>query len=88
MAYSNKEVAELLFKLARGKGNWGAKGDRLEHYKRFPNLKEIIKDYSKKGWILIKGKPTYKLISLNSHYKREIIEFIENELRDYKGYIK
>ena len=88
MAYNNKEVAELLFKLARGKGNWGAKGDRLEHFKRFFNLKEIIKDYSKKGWILIKGKPTFILISLNPHHKREIIEFIENELRDYKGYIK
>ena len=78
----------LLFKLARSKGNWGAKGDRLEHYKKFPNLKEIIKDYSKKEWILIRGKPMYMLISLNSHHKREIIEFIEKELPDYKGYIK
>ena len=86
--YTNKEVAMLLFKLARSKGNWGAKGDRLEHYKRFPNLKEIIKDYSKKEWILIRGKPMYMLISLNSHHKREIIEFIEKELPDYKGYIK
>ena len=88
MGYDNKEVAMLMFKLARGKGNWGSKGDRLEHYKRFPNLKEIIKNYSKKGWILIKGKPTFTLISLNSHHKREIIGFIENELPDYSGHIK
>lgn len=86
--YSNKEVAQLLFRLARGKGNWGAKGDRLEHYKRFPNIKEIIKDYSNISWIIIKKKPTFTLISLNSHYKKEIIEFINLEIRDSEGYIK
>ena len=39
-----KEKAQLMFKLAFSKKNWGKKYDRLEHFKRFPNLKKIIKE--------------------------------------------
>ena len=38
-----KEKAQLMFKLAFSKRNWGAKYDRTEHYKRFPHLNQIIK---------------------------------------------
>jgi len=87
------EKAQLMFKLARSKGNWGAhcsvypklrsvgvKYDRLEHFKRFPNLKEAVKELSGDGWILIKEKSNYTGISLNSKYKKEIMEFIGKEL--------
>ena len=59
------EKAQLMFKLARGKGNWGAKYDRTEHFKRFQNLNQIIKELSKIGWILVYNKPNYTGISLN-----------------------
>lgn len=78
----------LFFKLARGKGNWGAKYDRLEHLSRFPNLKDIIKEFSNKGWLLLKKKPKFTGVSLNPKFKREIIEFIEEQLPEFKGYIK
>ena len=76
----NLEKAQLMFKLASSKKNWGKKYDRLEHYKRFQNLKQIIKELSKKQWLLIYHKPNYIGISLNPKYKKEIIEFIENYL--------
>ncbi len=82
------EKAQLMFNLARSKGNWGGKYDRLEHFKRFQNLKQIIKELSKIGWILIYKKPNYTGISLNTQYKREIIEFIEKYLSETKGAIK
>ena len=81
------EKARLLFSLARGKANWGAKYDRLEHFKRFQNLKQIVKELSKKEWILIKNKPNYTGISLNTKYKKEIIDFIENEIPEFSGAI-
>jgi hypothetical protein len=80
-----KEKAELMFKLAFSKKNWGAKYDRLEHFKRFPNLNNIIKELNKKDWLLIKRKPNYIGISLNPKYKKEIIEFIEEHLPYIKG---
>lgn len=83
-----KEKAQLLFKLAFSKKNWGAKFDRLEHYKRFPNLKKIVKDLSRKKWLLIQNKPTFTNISLNPQYKKEIVEFIEDKIPDLKGMIK
>ena len=82
------EKAQLMFTLARGKKNWGEKYDRLEHFKRFQNLKQIVKELSKKGWILTHNKPKYTGISLNTNYKKEIIEFIESQLSDLKGVIK
>ena len=83
-----KEKAQFLFKLAFSKKNWGAKFDRLEHYKRFPNLKKIVKDLSRKKWLLIQNKPTSTNISLNPQYKKEIVEFIEDKIPDLKGMIK
>lgn len=77
---SNTEKAQIMFKLARSKRNWGAKYDRLEHFKRFPNLKQVVKELAQSGWIIVKHKPNYIGISLNSKYKKEIIEFIKREL--------
>ena len=83
-----KEMAMFLFRLARSKGNWGGKYDRLEHLSRFPNLKRIIKILSNKGWIILKKKPNYTGVSLNTKYKREILEFIEIKSPEYKGHLK
>ena len=74
--------------LARSKGNWGGSYDRLEHFKRFQNLKQIVKELSKKGWILTHNKPKYTGISLNTNYKKEIIEFIESQMPEVKGIIQ
>lgn len=82
------EKAQLMSILARSKGNWGAKYDRLEHFKRFQNLKEIIKELSKRGWLLVYNKPNFTGISLNTQFKREIIEFIEKEMPHLKGIIR
>ncbi len=83
-----KEKAKLMFKLAFSKKNWGAKYDRLEHFRRFQNLDKIIKELNKMGWLLIKKKPNYTGISLNTKYKKEIIEFIEEQLPDLKKMLK
>ncbi len=84
----DKEKAKLMFKLAFSKKNWGEKYDRLEHLKRFQDLKQIVKELSKKGWILIHNKPKYTGISLNTNYKKEIIEFIELQMPEVKGVIQ
>ena len=83
-----KEKAQLMFKLAFSKKNWGAKYDRLEHFKRFQNLDRIIKELNKVGWILITKKPNYIGISLNTEFKKEIIEFIEFQIPEVRGWIK
>jgi len=83
-----KEKAQLMFKLAFSKRNWGAKYDRLEHFKRFQNLDKIIKELSKINWLLIKHKPKYTGISLNTQFKKEIIEFIEANMPEVRGWIK
>ena len=82
------EKAQLMSILARGKSNWGAKYDRLEHFKRFQNLNDIVKDLVKLGWLIFYKKPSYKAISLNPKYKSEIISFIETQLPYLKGIIK
>ncbi|MFC1666132.1 hypothetical protein ACFLZF_00240 [Nanoarchaeota archaeon] len=82
-----KETAQLMFKLAFSKKNWGAKYDRLEHYKRFQNLKKITKNLTKQNWILIQHKPNYTNISLNPKFKKQIIEFIEDNLPEVRGII-
>ena len=84
---SDLEKAQLMSTLARSKGNWGDKYDRTEHFKRFQNLKEIIKELSKQGWLLIHNKPKFTGISLNTKFKKEIIEFIEKEMPHLKGII-
>lgn len=85
---SNLEKAQLMSVLARSKGNWGEKYDRLEHFKRFQNLKEIIKELSKQGWLIVHNKPNFTGISLNTRFKREIIEFIEREMPYIKGMLR
>ena len=80
-----KEKAQFMFKLAYSKKNWGAKYDRLEHYKRFSNLKNIIKELENIGWLIVKKKSKYIGISLNPNFKKEIIEFIEGQLPEIKG---
>ena len=82
------EKAQLMFSLARSKGNWGAKYDRLEHFKKFQNLKQIVKKLSNQNWIIVYNKPQYKAISLNTRYKKEIMEFIEKQIPYAKGIIK
>ena len=77
-----------MFKLARGKGNWGAKYDRLEHFKRFQNLNQIVKELSKIRWILVYNKPNYTGISLNPKFKKEIIDFVETQMPYLRGTIK
>ncbi len=81
---NQKECAQIMFKLTR-KDNWNNCYDRLEHFKRFPNLKKIIKDYKK--WITLKKKPNYEAISLNSKFKKEIVEFVEKEMPHLSGII-
>jgi len=85
---SDLEKAQLMSILARSKGNWGEKYDRTEHFKRFQNLKEIIKELSKQGWLIVHNKPKFIGISLNTKFKREIIDFIEKEMPHLKGIIK
>lgn len=81
------EKAQLMYKLAVAKRNWGAKYDRLEHFKRFPNLNLIVKELTNLGWIIFHKKPQYNAISLNPQYKKEIIQFIESEIPELKGNI-
>jgi len=83
-----KEKAQLMFKLAFSKKNCGAKYDRLEHFKRFQNLDKIAKELNKIGWLLITKKPNYTGISLNTKYKKEIIEFIELHMPETRGWIR
>jgi len=80
----NLEKAQVMFKLAR-KNNWGKKYDRLEHFKRFLNLDEIIKELTKIRWIILHKKPGFTGISLNNKYKAQIIKFIEKHLSELKG---
>jgi len=83
----NLEKAQVMFKLTR-KNNWNACYDRLEHFKRFNNLDLIVKELVKLGWIILHKKPNYQGISLNTKYKKEIIEFIELKMPYLKGMIK
>ncbi|HLC31525.1 MAG TPA: hypothetical protein VJK51_02575 [Candidatus Nanoarchaeia archaeon] len=80
------EKAQVMFKLAR-KNNWGHRYDRTEHFKRFQNLNDIIKELSKEGWLLLYKKPNYLGISLNTQHKKEIVELIEKNMPHIKGII-
>ena len=82
------EKAQLMSALARSKGNWGNSYDRLEHFKRFQNLKLIVKELVKSGWLILHKKPDYDAISLNTQYKKEIMEFIGLHLPELGGNIK
>ena len=84
---SDLEKAQIMYKLAR-KHNWGAKYDRLEHFKRrVQDLDKNIKELQKQNWIITHAK-TFEAISLNPKYKKEIIEYIEKYLPDFKGYVR
>lgn len=83
----NLEKAQIIFKLNR-KNNWGAKYDRLEHFKRFQNLDKCIKELQKSGWIIIKNKPQFIAMSLDTRYKKEIIEFISEQMPYVKESLK
>ena len=86
---TDRERAFLMFKLAKSKGGcWGAKYDRLEHLKKFQDLDRIVKEMGNLGWIIIHKKSNYTGISLNPHYKKEIVEFIEKHLPEMKGILK
>ncbi len=81
------EKAQIMFKLAR-KENWGGKYDRTEHFKRFQNLNESLKELSKKEWIIIHYKGKFTGISLNPQFKKEIKEFIISQMPNVKEMIK
>ncbi len=80
------EKAHLLFKLIRGKRNWGACYDRLEHFKRFS--KEAIEDLITINWLILTKKAKFKAISANPEFKKEIIEFIEKNMPHLIGMLK
>ena len=84
---SDLEKAQIMFKLAR-KGNWNNSYDRTEHFKRFQNLDEAIKELIKVEWIILHKKPKYLGIALNTEHKKEIVEFIKKEMPNVKGMIK
>lgn len=42
----------------------------------------------KLGWLIFHKKLNYESISLNTQYKKEIIEFIELQLPELKGNIQ
>ena len=73
------QKAQVMFKLTR-KNNWGNSYDRLEHFKRFPDLDNLIEELIHKEWIIPHKKPKYLGISLNPKYKKQIIEFIETKM--------
>lgn len=81
------EKAQIMFKLAR-KNNCGHKYDRLEHFKRFQNLDKCVKDLYKLKWIFVYKKAMFTGISLNTFYKKEVVNFIEQKLPYLKGIIK
>ena len=82
------EMAQIMWKLARKK-KWGNSYDRLEFFrKKFQNLDEALKELEKKKWIIPHKKPNYKAISLNTRFKKEIIEFIEEQMPYLKGVIQ
>ncbi len=81
------EKAQILLKLIR-KNNWNNRYDRLEHFKRFQDLKEIVKELSKTGWLIVHKKPNYIGIAANTKYKKEIKDFIEDKLPYVKGMVE
>jgi len=81
------EKAQVMFKLAR-KNNWGARYDRTEHFKRFDDLNNVIKELSKLRWLIIHKKSNYVGISLNTEHKKEIVGFIEKNMPHMVGVIR
>ena len=65
---SDLEKAKIMLKLVR-KGNWNHSYDRREHFKRFQDLDDSIKELHKKGWIIFHKKPKFEAYSLETKYK-------------------
>jgi len=90
--YSDDEIkAEILNKLVR-RGCWGGRYLPLEtliHWlskkikRNGRRIKRLIKELVKEGYILIHKKG--KTISLNPHYKKQIIEYIERTFKEMEG---
>ena len=87
MTVIDLEKAQIMFKLIR-KNNWSARYDRTEHFKRFSSLDKAVKELSKDGWIILHKKAQFTGLSLNTKFKKEIIEFIEREMPYLKGTLK
>ena len=81
------EKAQIMWKLTK-KRNWNNKYDRLEHFKRFPNLKRAIRELEKQKYLIVRKKPNFIGISLNSPYQKEIVEFIRKQLPHLRELIK
>ncbi len=77
---NEEETAAIILKLI-GKNNWGAKYDRTEHFKRFPNLKKIIKELQRADWLILKKKSNYLGISLNPKCRKEIYDFLTQQIK-------
>lgn len=87
MKIGDLEIAQVMFKLAR-KDNWGHKYDRLEHFKRFQNLDDIVKELKKRNWLFEYKKPNFTGIALNTQYKKEIVEFVKRQMPHVLDMIK
>ncbi|MEK6889416.1 MAG: hypothetical protein AABW80_04910 [Nanoarchaeota archaeon] len=87
MKIGDLEIAQVMFKLAR-KDNWGHKYDRLEHFKRFQNLDDIVKELKRRNWLIKYDKPNFTGIALNTQFKKEIVDFIKQQLPHLSEMIK
>lgn len=54
----------------------------------FQNLDKSIKELCKIEWIIMHKKPQYTAISLNTNFKKEILEFIEQQMPYLEGTLK
>ena len=87
---SDLEKAQIMLKLVR-KGNWKHSYDREDHFRRgnrFEDLDNSIKELQRKGWIILHKKPKFEAYSLDTKYKREIVDFIEKNIPEVRGTIK
>ena len=87
MKAGDLEIAQVMFKLMR-KDNWGHKYDRLEHFKRFQNLDDIIKELKRKNWLIEYHKPNFTGIALNTQFKKEIVDFVKQQMPHLSEMIK
>lgn len=78
---NEEEKAAIILKLIH-KNNWGAKYDITEHFKRFPNRDKIIKELQRSDWLILKKKTNFLGISLNPKYKKEIYEFLTQQIKE------
>ncbi len=89
---SDQEEAELLFKLYR-KGIWGGRHTPLKNLYRivpiaFKKAEKAAKKLNNQEWITFKKSTNEIHVSLNSHYKKEIRDFIIEVLNIDKELLK